>query len=339
MSTGPREQPTIHDVAALAGVSKSAVSRVLSGSGRFSDETRQRVQDAAVELGYVANAMARGLVSGRTNTIGMLVRDASSMLYAALHTVMERRAADYGYRVVTTTGVNRVEDEKSALSALVEMRVDGLVVCSGLLPASDIAEFAPRIATVVAGRPETHPLLSSVYCDEIDGGEQLADHVVDAGHRSVAVVGVPLDNAITQHARTAAMVARLRSRGVEVVEVEGGFARSASDIADELAAVRTRGVTAMMCANDQRMLDVSDALQSRGIRVPDDLSATGFDGVRPLDSAWIGVTTLRQPVEEIGRGAIELVMRGIDDRSAPVEHRRLTGRVIPGRTLRSPIPR
>lgn len=335
MSSGARAQPTIHDVAALAGVSKSAVSRVLSGSGRYSDQTRQRVEGAALELGYVANAMARGLVRGRTQTIGMLVRDASSMLYAALHTVMEKRAAELGYRVVTTTGVNRVEDEKSALAALVEMRVDGLVVCSGLLPAEDIAEFAPRIATVVAGRPETHPLLSSVFCDETDGGGRLADAVADAGHRAVAVAGVPLDNAITQHLRTAGMTARLRDRGVEVREVDARFDRPARDLARDIRDAREGGATAVMFATDQRMLEVADALLAHGIRVPDDLSATGFDGVRPLDSTWIGVTTLRQPVEEIGRGAIDLVTRRIEDREVAVEHRRLPGAVIPGRTLRS----
>lgn len=333
--TGPRgTQPTILDVAARAGVSKSAVSRVLSGTGRFSDETRERVERAAAELGYVANAMARGLVRGRTHTIGMLVRDASSMVYTALHAVMERRASELGYRVVTTTGVGRVEDEKSALAALVSMRVDGLVVCSGLLPAAEIAEFAPRIATVVAGRPELHPALSSVYCDETDGGGQIADAVADAGHRSVVVLTVPQDNALTQYARSQAMVARLRQRGVTVVDLDASFVRSPADIAADVAeTVRGSGATAVMCPTDRLMLDVCDALRPLGIEVPRDVSVTGFDGVYPLANDWIGFTTLEQPIDRIGREAIDLVVGRIEDPASPVEHRSLRGTVLPGRTL------
>ncbi|MBT2504195.1 LacI family DNA-binding transcriptional regulator [Curtobacterium sp. ISL-83] len=327
-------QPTILDVAARAGVSKSAVSRVLSGTGRFSDETRERVERAAAELGYVANAMARGLVSGRTHTIGMLVRDASSMVYTALHAVMERRAAELGYRVVTTTGVGRVEDEKSALAALVSMRVDGLVVCSGLLPSAEIAEFAPRIATVVAGRPELHPALSSVYCDEVDGGTTIADAVANAGHTTAVVLTVPADNAITQHARSRAMVDRLRGRDVDVVDLDASFVRPTGDIAaDVVDAMRHHGATVVMCPTDRLMLELCDVLRRRGVEVPRDLSATGFDGVFPLANAWIGFTTLEQPIDRIGREAIDLVIGRIEDPARPVEHRSLRGTVITGRTL------
>lgn len=334
MSSARGSQPTILDVAARAGVSKSAVSRVLSGTGRFSDETRERVERAAAELGYVANAMARGLVRGRTHTIGMLVRDASSMVYAALHAVMERRASELGYRVVTTTGVGRVEDEKSALAALVSMRVDGLVVCSGLLPAAEIAEFAPRIATVVAGRPELHPALSSVYCDETDGGAQIADAVAAAGHETVVVLTVPQDNALTQYARSQAMVARLRARGVAVVDIDASFVRPPADVAADVAeVVRESGATAVMCPTDRLMLDVCDALHRLGVEVPRDVSVTGFDGVYPLANDWIGFTTLAQPIERIGREAIDLVVGRIDDPTSAVEHRSLRGTVILGRTL------
>ena len=334
MNGGRGAQPTILDVAARAGVSKSAVSRVLSGSGRFSDETRERVERAAAELGYVANAMARGLVSGRTHTIGMLMRDASSMVYTALHAVMERRASELGYRVVTTTGVGRVEDEKSALAALVSMRVDGLVVCSGLMPAAEIADFAPRIATVVAGRPELHPALSSVYCDEVDGGAVIADTVADAGHTAVVVLTVPIGDAITQHARSRAMVERLRARGTRVIDIDASFVRPPEDLAaDVVDVMRESGATAVMCPTDRLMLDLCGALARRGVRVPQDVSVTGFDGVRPLADDWIGFTTFAQPIERIGREAIDLVVARIDDPTSAVEHRSLRGTVVRGRTL------
>jgi DNA-binding LacI/PurR family transcriptional regulator len=202
------------------------------------------------------------------------------------------------------------------------------------MPAADIAEFAPRIATVVAGRPELHPALSSVYCDETDGGATIADTVANAGHTTVVVLTVPLDNAITQHARSSAMVERLRSRGVRVIDIDASFVRTADALAaDVVDAVAESGASAVMCPTDRLMLDVCDALSKRGVRVPADVSVTGFDGVYPLANDWIGFTTLEQPIERIGREAIDLVIGRIDDPARPVEHRSLRGTVIPGRTL------
>lgn len=325
--------PTIFDVASRAQVSKSTVSRVLQGTGRYSDTTRLRVQQAAAELGFAANAMAQGLARRRTHTIGMLVRDGSSMLYTALHSVMARHAAASGYRVVTTVGDDDVTREKAALATLLSLRVDGLVVCSGLLPADDIAEFAGRVAVVVAGRPELHPSLSSVYCDEIRAGAELADAVVEKGHRTVGVLTVPRRDAMTQFARSSAMRDRLLSRGVDVIEVEASFARPPSAIADEVAVRTGEGMTAVMCPSDRALLDLGSALEQHGVRIPAHLSATGFDGAFPLASPWLGLTTYEQPVERMGREAVELVIAHIDEPARTPEHRALLGRLLPGRTL------
>lgn len=214
------------------------------------------------------------------------------------------------------------------------MRVDGLVVCSGLMPAAEIADFAPRIATVVAGRPELHPALSSVYCDEVDGGAVIADTVADAGHTAVVVLTVPIGDAITQHARSRAMVERLRARGIRVIDIDASFVRPPEDLAaDVVDVMRESGATAVMCPTDRLMLDLCGALARREVRVPQDVSVTGFDGVRPLADDWIGFTTFAQPIERIGREAIDLVVARIDDPASAVEHRSLRGTVVSGRTL------
>ncbi|MBP8536579.1 substrate-binding domain-containing protein [Streptomyces sp. MK37H] len=129
--------------------------------------------------------MAQGLVAQRTHTLGVLVRDAVRPFYGHLHAALQGRAIEGGYRVVTATGVRdfALDEERRALQRLLSLRVEGLVVCSGLLPARDIAPFVERVPTVVAGRPEPHPAINSVYCDEEDGAEQLVDHLVSLGHR------------------------------------------------------------------------------------------------------------------------------------------------------------
>lgn len=296
-----------------------------------------RVEQAARGLGYVANAMARGLVSGRTRTLGMVLRDTVSPLYAQIRAVIERRALQADYRVLTTSGVGLVENEKAALAALISMRVEGLVVCSGLLPACDIAEFAPRVPTVVVGRPEFHPSLTSVYCDENDGGAQIADHVADHGHRCVAVLVVPRLDALTQNDRSLAMAARLRARCVRVVEVEAPFERDANDIVDELIGIphSTGRPTAVMCPTDSRAVEIAGVLLERGLSVPDDISVSGFDGMPPFDSPWIGLTTFRQPIEAIAHKAIDLLLRKIDDPVTHIEHVGFTGQVLSGHSVRT----
>ncbi|MFE2179805.1 LacI family DNA-binding transcriptional regulator [Streptomyces sp. NPDC059455] len=331
--------PTIIDIAREARVSKSAVSRALLGQGRISEEARSRILDVAQRLGYVKNAMAQGLVAQRTHTLGVLVRDAVRPFYGQLHAALQGRAIEGGYRVVTATGVRdfALAEERRALQTLLSLRVEGLVVCSGLLPARDIAPFVERVPTVVAGRPEPHPAISSVYCDEEDGAEQLVDHLVSLGHRRVAVLLVPEALSITQYARTAAMVSGLRERGVDTVVTE--LVDGPEAPADTVPALlEDREITAIMCPQDDVMVSVLERLRRAGVRVPDDMSVTGFDGIGPLTTPLLGLTTLRQPLDEVGRRAIDLLLELREDRSMPTRHIPLRGALVAGTTTAPPPP-
>jgi DNA-binding LacI/PurR family transcriptional regulator len=326
--------PTIIDVARLAGVSKSVVSRVLTGHGSVGADARQRVLDAAAELGYVVNAMARGMVARRTYTLGVFVRDAATPFYGHLLTAMQERASHHGYRVVTTTGSGRFEiaDERRALETLVMLQVEGLVVCSGLLPAEDVAAFAGRIPTVVAGRPETHAGITSVYCDEEHGGVGLADHLLELGHRTVAVIALAVEQSLTMSARTEAMVRRLRGRGAEVLELAGG---PAPDVGELVPAITARpDVTAVMAPSDVYAVRLLEALADAGIDVPGRLSVTGYDAIG-YTTPLIGLTTWRQPLDAIGAGAVDAVV-GLLDTDSPPSHQSLHGELVADRTTAPP---
>lgn len=331
--------PTIIDVARAAGVSKSVVSRVFTGQGSVGVQTRERVLDAAAELGYVVNAMARAMVARRTYTIGVFVRDAATPFYGHLLTAMQERASHHGYRVVTATGSGRFElaEERHALETLVQLQVEGLVVCSGLLPAADVATFAARIPTVVAGRPETHADVTSVFCDEAEGGAGLADHVVALGHRAVAVIRLGPDQSLTMAPRTAAMAGRLRERGVVVVEVAGGLVGEVDALVQQILA--REDVTAVMAPSDLYAVRLLETLAAAGIDVPGRLSVTGYDGIGPLRTSLIGLTTWSQPVAEIGAGAVDAVVGLLDADTAPPHHRSLAGELVVGRTAAPPSSR
>lgn len=329
--------PTIHDVAAAAGVSKSVVSRALSGTPGVAARTVARVRQAATELGYVANAHARGMSAHRTHTLGVFVRDASTPFYGHLLTAFQEQASVRGYRAVTATGAGSfsIAEERRALETLVALRVEGLIVCSGALPVADIVPFAGRIPTVVAGRPEEDPAVSSVYCDEVAGGRGLADHVVGLGHRRVAVMTLTPRASLTQSRRTEAMIARLRERGVDVVPIPGDDDNGpTADVIDPVvqAVCDAGGVTAFMTPGDAWAVAALEALQRRGIRVPDDLSVTGYDGVVPFMTALLGLTSWRQPLRLIGRLAVDDIVDQIDGAATGTQHRAIDGELVEGRT-------
>ncbi|MFJ1749111.1 LacI family DNA-binding transcriptional regulator [Streptomyces sp. NPDC088116] len=335
MTDRPRN-PTIIDVAGRAGVSKSVVSRVVSGRGSVGEETRQRVLRAARELGYVVNASARAMVAHRTYTVGAFVRDAATPFYGHLLTAMQERAAFHGYRVITATGSGRFEvsGEYRALETLAMLRVEALVVCSGLLPSEQILPLSARLPTVVAGRPETHPSITSVYCDEEEGGVALADHLVELGHREVAVVTVPVSSSVTLGPRTAAMAARLRERGARVLEIPGEHRETAGAWVTEV--LRHPGITAVMAPSDRHAIALLEQLRLRGVPVPEQLSVTGYDGVGDLVTSLIGLTHWRQPVDLIGSGAVDAVVQLLDGEQPPDHHRALPGTLVTGRTTAEP---
>ena len=328
--------PTIYDVASAAGVSKSVVSRALSGAPGVAARTVTKVTAAAEAIGYVANANARGMSARRTHTLGVFVRDAATPFYGHLLTAFQEQASARGYRAVTATGSGSfsIEEERRALETLVSLRVEGLIVCSGALPVSDIIPFARRIPTVIAGRPEEDPGVSSVYCDELGGGRGLAEHITRLGHRRVAVMTHTVASSITQAARTEAMVRSLRDAGVDVL----AFRCEEFDINVEntdaivQAILDAGGVTAVMASSDSWAVSVLESLRRRGLSAPQNMSVTGYDGVRPLTTSLLGLTSWHQPLKLIGRLSVDDVVDQIDGLSRGARHRSISGELIAGRT-------
>jgi len=173
-----------------------------------------------------------------------------------------------------------------------------------------------------------------VYSDDVDGGRVLADHVVAAGHRRVAVGLVEEQYSLSQHIRGRAMIDRLRAHGAHPVVIDVPDDKHMADVLD--AVLEDRGVTALMCPTDAALMDSLEALRIRGLTCPDDLSATGYDGLGALASPYLGLTTYRQPVEAMGATAVDLVVGAIEQPDAPVAHIALRGHLMPGRMVAPP---
>lgn len=329
--------PTILDIAVEAGVSKSAVSRALLGQGEVSESVRQRVEGAAAKLGYVANAMARGLVSARTGTIGAVLRDMTRPFYGELFAGMQLGAEPRGYQVVTVTSAGDLEvaDALRTLKSLISMQVDGLVIASARLPSEQIVPFIDRVPIVVAGRAETSPGITSVSSDDDFGGRGIAQHVLTLGHTRIAVLLVDRAYSLSQNARGEAMVQQIRDAGHSpIVWRIDADADAATTVAAQLGST---DVDAIMCPTDGAAIDVMEVLRLRGQSAPEDVSVTGYDGIGPLAAPFFGLTTLRVPVKEIGRTSIELLIDRIEGTAQGDRLVALKGLLVEGRTARAPV--
>lgn len=309
--------PTILDLARVSGLSKSVVSRALNDEPGVSPESRDAVMAAVRETGYVANAMARRMRSHSVDTVGVLVRDPASVFYGSLLGELQAAASERDVRLVTMTGSGKpdLEEERVALRSLLALRVDGLLVCSGLLPAGDLYPFAERVPTVVVGRSEWDTRISSVCCDDEDGARQLVDHVADAGYTTIIIPVPQASIAPSLHIRANLFIARAQVRGLDPIVVA---ADSPGEVARRLSANQTERVV-VMAPNDRWAVAIRE--QTTAVS---DLLVTGYDGVGVYTSPLLGLTTLVQPIQSIASSALELVVDILtSDREA--EHLALPG--------------
>ncbi|MGZ0146833.1 LacI family DNA-binding transcriptional regulator [Kribbella sp. WER1] len=315
---------TIRDVARLAGVSASTVSRALSLPGMVNAATRARVAAAVEQLGYEPNRAARGLITGRTGTIGLLVPDLANPFFASLAKGVQSRARRHDVAVF----VADTDEDQAAESGLVRAlskQVDGVVLCSPRGSDDELAAIAQDTAVVLVNRAAAG--LPAINYDNEDGMRQAVAHLVALGHRRIAWVGGPASSWSTQH-RGVGLRNAVQALHVELAPVgnfaptyEGGMAA-----ADQVAAT---GATAVIAYNDLVAIGLLARLHSRGISVPGDLSVVGVDDIAMSRMARPALTTVRLPKQEAGRLAVELLLAMLDDPdAATTTHGDLHGELI-----------
>lgn len=324
--------PTILDVAKRAGVSKSQVSRALLGLDRVSPEARAAVRQAAEELGYVGNQIAANLSGSSTTTIGIVVSDLSFQYFSDLCAQLSELCSNRGFAaLVTVTGRRNEADVSTAMETLLRYRVDGLIILGGGPPSAPLIAFASTLPVVVIARKASHPDFSSVNAENARGGTELARLVIAKGHRHVAVWTVSEAESATVHARTAAMVRTLTKAGAQVTRLDQSQANPESKAAEIAALLPT--VSAAMLPNDHLAVRTLGALHGLGVRVPEDVSVTGFDGIPVLFNPREQLTTFSVLTKHLARTAIEELGRRIG--GAKSQAIVVPGAVITGTTLAS----
>ena len=295
---------TIEDVAARSGVSTATVSRVLSGSVPARPETRERVLAAARELDYRPSGIARALKRRETRTLGLVITDITNPFYPQVVRAVEAAAHERGYGIVLADGGDDPARELEHLDLLVERRVDGIVVASSRMTRRHAERLrATPVPVVLVNDSVAASGLPTVTTAHRHGARMAAEHLVSLGHRSIGHISAPSEQPATGQRRQGVRDA-LRAAGLDdaLVAIGDGRVTGGASAAEALIA---GGVTGIVAYNDLTAIGALRALRRAGIRVPEEVSVIGFDDIDL--AAWTDppLTTIRQPIEDLGRWAVE----------------------------------
>lgn len=311
--------PSIRDVAAAAEVSVGTVSNVLNRPDRVGATTRGRVQAAMSELGFVRNESARQLRSGASRTMAYLMLDVTNPFFTDVAEGIQEVVDPSGLALVLCNSGNRASRERAHLEVLQQQRVQGLLVTPAGPDTAALEEARGRgISVVIVDRPRHFESFCSVAVDDVLGGQLAVEHLVDQGHTRIAFVGGPASVGQVQDRWAGARLAwaaagrppeDLLLVGTAALEVEEG--RTAGQRLSGLAA--DRRPTAAVCANDLLALGLLQHAMGAGLRVPRDLAIVGYDDIEFAAAAAVPLTSVRQPRQELGRTAAEMVLAEIGD--------------------------
>lgn len=304
---------TIKDVARLAGVSISTVSRVLSSSDHpVNIETKDRILAAIEELGFYPNAIARGLQANKTKTIGLILPDISNPYYPGIVRGVEDIAHEFGYTIILGNADRSRERTQKYLRVLREKRVDGIIFTGGgIVQDAQQGNFFEQdtVATVVIGRHWSN--LPSVQVDNVQAAREACEHLLSLGHHRIATITGP-ETSTTARDRLEGYKQGLKKYGIAErsewiiqgdFEVDGGYRAVA-----ELPKLGVEGITAIFAQNDLMAIGVVNALQEQGIKVPDDVAVMGFDNIPLASFVTPKLSTVSVPVYELGKTAMKVLI-------------------------------
>ncbi|MFI7420942.1 LacI family DNA-binding transcriptional regulator [Nonomuraea sp. NPDC049684] len=311
---------SIKDVAARAGVSPGTVSNVLNRPAKVAPATRERVEGAIRELGFVRHGSASTLRAGHSRTIGLSVIDIGNPFFTEVAAGVEDVASDLGYAVILGNSAGSPDKEERNLGVLAEQRVRGVLITpSGEDPARLDRLRERGISVVLVDHPAHRPDQCAVAVDDVAGGRAAVRHLLARAGNGVAYVTGPLTiRQCAERRRGAAealAAAGLDPGSLRVAEAAAMTARAGEQAAADLMA---DGLPeAVFCANDLLALGVLRALLRAGVRVPDDVALMGYDDIDFAAASAVSLSSMRQPTYQLGRIATELLLDECDN---PAEH-------------------
>lgn len=322
---GLTKKPTIDDVAARAGVARTTVSRVLNNSPNVRDEVRDKVRAAVEGLGYQVNVQARYLASGSSRQLALvhatdLDVEPNSYYHSGLELGAMRACADLGYVLVTHTANPAKPEDRARIRRLAESgSYDGVILTP---PYSDDVELVESLReldfplVLISAGPEASKHAASVGIDDRKAGIELGQFLVREGHKSFAYIDGPTDH-ISAGLRLEGFMKAVADAGLDadVVKVlKGNFTfRAGVELSAQALGWLPRP-SALVCANDDMAAGALFSAHRLGLNIPTDVSITGFDDTPVSEIVWPPLTTVHQPLRQIGAKAVELLVGAIQNK-------------------------
>lgn len=317
--------PTLADVAQLSGVSTATVSRCLNTPARVSEDTRRRVLDAVRQLGYAPNFGARALASRRTDTFGAIIPTMEAAIFARGLQAFQDELGRQGITLLVASSSYSPELEEEQIRALVARGADALLLIGHDRTPESYAFLAKqRTPHVLAWTYDASREFQSIGFDNRRAMSSLADRVLDLGHRNIGLISAPRAGNDRARQRCEGVKAALDARGLsaehlKVIETPYSIANGAAAFEELMSQGRRPSV--VMCGNDVLAAGALSRARTMGIRVPDDVSITGFDDIDIAEIVTPALTTVHVPHRAMGRGAARMLiaMRNGEDPGPSVE--------------------
>lgn len=307
---------TIKDIARRLNISHTTVSRALRDSPLIAEETAEKIRKTAFEMGYFPSAAARSLKTKRSQALGVVVTSIDDPFFGEILQGIEDVAQENGYSLFIAAGQHDPQREQGIVQAMVEHRVDGLIICSTPFSAKQgrrLLEYGVPIAVI--NNQAVDDSIYSIYHDDVNGTRQITRHLLELGHRRIAYLGNALSGRTTLD-RLTGFQAEMKAAGLPVPDayvhqVQGGKPENGLAGISHFLGLPVPP-TAVICFNDMIAIGVLHGLREASIRVPEDISITGFDNITFSAFTAPPLTTFDQPKRDIGAEAARLVLTLLD---------------------------
>ncbi|MCE7790906.1 substrate-binding domain-containing protein [Salipaludibacillus sp. CUR1] len=321
---------TIKDVARQAGVSIATVSRIVNGQKGYGEKTKERVLKTIEELGYTPNAIARGLVGRETKSIGVLLPKLSGLFASKLLEGMEETARNEGYSLFVCHTDSKEDRAIQDLQVLKEKQVDGIIYASDQLSESQGQMLNSMVcpAVFVSTQSLTHPF-PYVKVDDYQAACTGTRYLIEKGHKQIAFIGGSLEDPIAGKPRDEGFRKTMKDHHLKVEEsltAYGDFRFQSGKENFKNILKAEKPFTAVFAVSDEMAAGVLSEAYEQGISVPDDLAVLGYDNTMAAEMAIPPLTTIAQPLEEMGQKAVELILsirenKGNINKNKIVKHR------------------
>ncbi|SEO53385.1 LacI family DNA-binding transcriptional regulator [Paenibacillus sp. OV219] len=323
-------QPKIKDVARLAGVSVTTVSRVLNGEKYVKDDLKQRVYVAIEELGYAPSQIARSLVRNKTNLIGVIVPDITSSFYATILSSIEEAASANDYNLLVCNISENIDKEHKYLNVFQEMRVEGIIIMHEKIN-EDIRNLIQKmkIPVIFSSVKPMEQEFVSVIVDDYKAAYDATNYLIGLGHESIGFIGGDMRDITSGQNRYSGYRNALTNSGIKIIHehIRFGDYKVKSGYEQMKALLRVKQpLTAVFAVSDDMAVGAMNCIRDNGLRVPEDISVMGFDGSQLTELTRPTLTSMEQPIHEMGKVTMRVLLSQVETGEVPtsdiiLEHR------------------